>query len=99
MATNNSSDQPIETLEDRCSLELPKMYDVVTRLMAGEKTVRMRTSDYREVEYHDSNLDSALSLYNYWYKLCGADSTYPDLAAAQTDGLTRRGPPAPFGRC
>lgn len=98
MSANNNSDE-ILSLHDRCTRELPTLYLTITKLMAGEKTVRMRTSDAREVEFTNANLDAALKMYSHWYKMCGQDSSYPDLATAMPQGLTRRGPPAQVGGC
>lgn len=100
MATTatTTSAEPL-SLEDRCSIMLPRLHDACVALMEGKSTVRLRTADYREVEYQQGDLDSLLKLYKYWYGICGAGSGYPDLAAALTQSLTVRGPAAPVRGC
>ena len=99
MATTTTTSTTPLTLEDRCSIMLPRLHDAAVALMEGNSTVRLRTADYREVEYQQGDLDQVLKLYNYWYGICGADSGYPDLASALTASLTVRGPAAPVRGC
>lgn len=85
------------TLAERCPVELGNLYQAYTRLVAGAHKVRVRSADYREVEYGPGNLPELLKLYNYYFQMCGAASGLPDLAAASTASVHRRGPGARVG--
>lgn len=85
------------SLESRCSIELPQLYDAYTSLVAGAQSVRIRGADYREVEYTQADLKQVIKLYTYWWQICGQGSSFPDLRDVQGASDIKRGGPTRVG--
>lgn len=71
-----------------CATELAKLYDAIFALQTGQAVTSISFGE-RSVSYGQAELPSLLKLWSLWYRQCGAESGYPDLAAQ-----TERGAPA-----
>ena len=62
-----------------CATELARLYTVIVALQTGEAVTSIGFGE-RQVSYVEANLPSLLKLWSMWYRACGAESGYPDLA-------------------
>ncbi len=75
-----------------CETELEKLYNAIMALQGGA-TVTSISFGERAVSYSAGNLKDLMSLYRSFWRTCGADSGFPDLAPA---AAVERGRPARY---
>lgn len=73
-----------------CDTQLRALYDAYLKLISGQNTVQIQSSDFRKVEYGQGNIEELKAHYNGLWDQCGQDSGLPRLGAA-------RGRPAVLG--
>lgn len=73
-----------------CLDQLAKLHDAIISLAAGERAVTVSFGE-RSATYAQGQLKDLKQLFGMYYRQCGADSGYPDLA-----NPIERGPPARF---
>lgn len=70
-----------------CADVLAKLYDALIALSSGQRAATISFGQ-RSVTYTQQNHKDLLTLYRQHYRMCGANSGYPDLASP-----IERGPP------
>lgn len=73
-----------------CLTELEKLYNAIVALQSG-KLVTSISFGERSVSYSAGQMPALLDLYRNFYRQCGADSGFPNLAVT-----AERGPPARY---
>lgn len=77
-----------------CTDMIDKLGTAINSLASGKQQTGINFGD-RSVQYSQANLADLKKLFRQWYRICGADSGWPDLSG-QAEVL--RGPPARIPR-